>query len=75
MRRYLDPPCELHAGWQDCPDVILTRLPTGGMGIPLRDGDPPGTAETVVLIAFCPWCGSQLPDPSPDGVRQLWLGP
>jgi len=36
MASHLDPPCNRHAGWEDCPDVTLTRRPDGTIGIPVR---------------------------------------
>ncbi|MCW2921595.1 MAG: hypothetical protein JWL76_1469 [Thermoleophilia bacterium] len=63
MESHLDPPCDLHDNAWDCPDVTLTQSKRdGSIGIPVRDG---GSAR--IGIAFCPWCGSPLPNPQ-EGV-------
>jgi hypothetical protein len=46
--------CELHPSRYDCPDSLIQRVRSGYGLIVL------GT-DSVVEIAFCPWCGSRLP--------------
>jgi hypothetical protein len=49
--------CDQHPDKFDCPDVLIDFWPKKGhYGIIVHNG---GTAS--VRIAFCPWCGKQLP--------------
>lgn len=57
--------CEQHPDPQDCPDVLVRRLPGSGLyGLPIRDG-----GSSVSVIRYCPWCGTALPVPAPGGGR------
>jgi hypothetical protein len=47
--------CEKHPDPLDCPDALVITLPSGGYGMPIRDG---GTSYS--LIRYCPWCGARL---------------
>lgn len=47
--------CEQHADRNDCPDALISTV-QGGYGIIVHDG-----GNSVIKIAFCPWCGSKLP--------------
>lgn len=70
--------CEMHPNWQDCPDNLITYdgqwdqygLIIHNWGIPDLDDD---TDEPVafwprsyVVIAFCPFCGTRLPESKRD---------
>lgn len=48
---YSTEPCDVHADAWECPDMTLVRSDSG-FGIPVRDG-----GQSVIEIAFCPWCG------------------
>jgi hypothetical protein len=49
--------CDRHANRFECPDVLIYRADHGGHGLFVHDG-----GRSFVRIAFCPWCGSKLPD-------------
>lgn len=56
--------CAQHPDPQDCPDVLVRRLPgSGAYGLPIRDG-----GSAVSVIRYCPWCGTRLPE-GPAGGR------
>ena len=46
--------CDLHSSRYDCPDSLVHRV-RGGFGLIVLGTD------SVVEIAFCPWCGTGLP--------------
>jgi hypothetical protein len=46
--------CGTHESRYDCPDSLIQRV-RGGYGLIVL-----GT-QSVVEIAFCPWCGARLP--------------
>ena len=46
--------CDRHASRYDCPDSLIHRV-RGGYGLIVLGTD------SVVEIAFCPWCGTRLP--------------
>jgi hypothetical protein len=46
--------CDLHSSRYDCPDSLIQRV-RGGYGLIVLGTD------SVVEIAFCPWCGTRLP--------------
>jgi hypothetical protein len=54
MASQLQQQCEMHPSRYDCPDSLIHRV-RGGFGLIVL-----GT-NSVVEIAFCPWCGSRLP--------------
>lgn len=45
----------VHPYRNECPDVVLTRLSSGIVGIIIHDG-----GGAVYAISYCPWCGSKL---------------
>ena len=47
--------CNVHLERSDCPDAFIEQV-RGGYGLMVHDG-----GSSVVEIAFCPWCGSKLP--------------
>jgi hypothetical protein len=47
--------CGQHPNRFDCPDALIAQV-RRGYGIIVHDG-----GSSVIEIAFCPWCGSQLP--------------
>jgi hypothetical protein len=58
--------CEQHPDPQDCPDVLVRRLPgSGAYGLPIRDG-----GSSLSIIHHCPWCGTTLPGTTPDPRRR-----
>lgn len=48
--------CDVHSERSDCPDAFIKKV-RGGYGLMVHDG-----GSSVVEIAFCPWCGSKLPE-------------
>jgi hypothetical protein len=54
MAMQLKERCELHPSRYDCPDSLIHRV-RGGYGLIILGTD------SVVEIAFCPWCGTRLP--------------
>lgn len=54
--------CDQHPDRWDCPDALIAYTPKfREYGLIVHDG---GTS--TIEIAFCPWCGSQLPSPLRD---------
>ncbi|WP_405144274.1 hypothetical protein OG589_41320 [Sphaerisporangium sp. NBC_01403] len=54
--------CDLHEDPFDCPGALVEFIPKfQEYGLIVHDG---GTS--VIGIAFCPWCGSRLPDSQRD---------
>lgn len=48
--------CEYHPDRYDCPDALVDAV-RGGYGLMIHsDG-----GDSVIEIAFCPWCGTKLP--------------
>ena len=66
MKRQLTNACEEHAADPySCPDALVSYSAVfDEYGIIVHDGGP-----SSVLIQFCPWCGSKLP----DSQRDLWF--
>lgn len=63
MREEVERRCKKHAARSDCPDCLIDYSPHfREYGIIIHDG-----GSSVSRIAFCPWCGSRLPDSSRDG--------
>jgi len=52
--------CSRHANRFECPDALIYRKADGSYGLIVHDG-----GRSFIAIAFCPWCGSKLPDPTP----------
>ncbi|WP_409566607.1 DUF6980 family protein [Methylobacterium sp. E-005] len=48
--------CSVHSERSDCPDAFIAEV-RGGYGLMVHDG-----GSSVVEIAFCPLCGSKLPE-------------
>ncbi|WP_282693868.1 hypothetical protein [Streptomyces sp. CC208A] len=62
MRRQIEHHCDDHADAYDCPDAVVafsTRFQEYGLII--HDG-----GRSSFGIAFCPWCGSRLPESQRD---------
>ena len=58
MTRHVEIACEQHADSAARPDALVGYSSTyDDYGIRVHDG-----SGSVVLIAFCPWCGEQLPN-------------
>lgn len=51
--------CDLHPDRAACPDAMIAPM-NGGYGLYVRDGEG-GYGDSVIEIAFCPWCGAKLP--------------
>jgi hypothetical protein len=57
--------CEAHdSGW-DCTDVSIVKDENGEWGLPIRDQED-GSAETMLRIRHCPWCGTPLVPGNPE---------
>ena len=54
MALQLTQECELHSSRYDCPDSLINRV-RGGYGLIVLGTD------SVIEIAFCPWCATRLP--------------
>ncbi len=52
--------CDKHADPFDCPDSLIYYSERNNeYGIIIHDG-----GESFVQIMYCPWCGTNLPNPS-----------
>ncbi|WP_433208553.1 DUF6980 family protein [Dactylosporangium sp. CS-047395] len=61
MRAQLDAEDRTEDPWDD-PDVVVVYMPKfDEYGLPVRDG-----GSSMVVIGFCPWCGSRLPESRRD---------
>ena len=59
MRSNAESTCDLHRDRIDCPDCLIAySARRGTYGLIVHDG---GRSE--IAIAYCPWCGSKLPEP------------
>lgn len=66
MQDTIEHQCEVHPDPQDCPDNALIHIAKfDEYGIPVRDG-----GSSFVVITFCPWCGSRLPESKRDQFDQ-----
>jgi hypothetical protein len=58
MRRQVERRCDQHPDRFDCPDCLVTYSPRRReYGLIIHDG-----GSSWVVIQFCPWCGSELPE-------------
>lgn len=65
MTHQVNNKCDVHPRPEDCPDVLISFVEKfREYGIFVHDG---GTSS--VSIAFCPWCGNELP----DSLRDRWF--
>lgn len=56
MRTALGPhTCPTHPTPAECPDSVVGALADGRIGLRIHDG-----GSAVLVIAFCPWCGTKL---------------
>jgi hypothetical protein len=61
MHQQVTRTCDRHPDRFDCPDCLIHYSErTGGYGIIVHDG-----GRSFIRIAFCPWCGTKLPDIDP----------
>jgi Domain of unknown function (DUF6980) len=68
MQDQLDVPCPDHYDdMSQCPDSLVTRWDSGDYGLRIHNG---GTA--VVLIDYCPWCGTRPSGPWQAAKRRFW---
>lgn len=51
--------CEYHQDRAACPDAMIGEV-RGGFGLYVRDGEQ-GYGTSLIEIAYCPWCGTNLP--------------
>ena len=53
--------CEQHPNRHDCPDCLIDYWPKSNTyGIMIHDG-----GESVIVISYCPWCGTKLSEQVP----------
>ncbi len=65
MRGQLTYRCDQHPAPHDCPDVfVIYNARFDEYGMPVRDG-----GWSSVLMRFCPWCGTAMP----DSKRDFWF--
>lgn len=65
MRRNLEFTCAQHSSPFECPDALVSYSPRfNEYGLIVHGG-----GSSVVGIAFCPWCGSKLP----ESLRDRWF--
>jgi hypothetical protein len=50
--------CDEHPDPYECADNVVVQTESGYFGLPVHDG-----GSSHVVIQFCPWCGTRLPDP------------
>ncbi len=55
MARALNFACEEHVDPFECPDALVIRTSSGGVGLIVHDG-----GSSSIEISHCPWCGSQV---------------
>lgn len=61
MRYYVEYTCDQHPDRFDCPDCLLSYdEPHQSYGLIILNEAGGGT----ISIAYCPWCGTKLPDQS-----------
>jgi len=61
--------CDQHPDRYDCPDALVAYVPQfREYGLIVHDGGGAPNASHVG-IAFCPWCGSELP----PSLRDEWF--
>lgn len=69
MRFQIEVDCDLHDDPMECVDCAVVYSPKfREYGLPVRDG-PGGSANAVVVIDYCPWCGTKLP----ASLRDRWF--
>jgi len=62
MKRNATQSCAQHPSRFDCPDALIEYFPRlGEYGLIIHDG-----GQSVVTIAFCPFCGAKLPTSRTD---------
>jgi hypothetical protein len=65
MRSHLEFSCEQHSSPFDCPDALVAYSESfNEYGLIVHDG-----GGSFILISFCPWCGSRLP----ESLRARWF--
>ena len=62
LKRALDHECDQHSDPFDCPDQLVAYAPRfDEFSLIIHDG-----GHSSVLIQYCPWCGSRLPESKRD---------
>jgi hypothetical protein len=65
MKTHLDFSCEQHSSPFECPDALVFHSEKfDEYGLIVHNG-----GEIYVLIQFCPWCGTQMP----QSLRNRWF--
>jgi hypothetical protein len=62
MEAHLEAKCSVHDDRHDCPDALINYVSKfDEYGLIIRDG-----GSSSISIAYCPWCGDQLPPSKRD---------
>jgi hypothetical protein len=65
MRSQVELVCDKHPDRSDCPDCLVQYSPKfREYGLLVHDG-----GSSMVVIRFCPWCGTRLP----ESLRDRWF--
>ena len=57
MRENVERTCDVHTDRFECADCLVHYSEkSGAYGLIIHDGE-----RSVIRIAYCPWCGSNLP--------------
>jgi hypothetical protein len=65
MQSHAELGCESHVPRHDCPDVLIDySAKFREYGLLIHDG-----GRSSIGIAYCPWCGSRLP----ESLRDRWF--
>ncbi len=65
MQSNVENTCDQHPDRYDCPDCLVDfSARSRQYGLMIRNEAGGG----MILIRFCPWCGTGLPDPLPVSV-------
>ena len=61
MRYNVEYTCDMHPNRGDCPDCLVEYSErSSSYGLMIRNEAGGG----VITIAYCPWCGTKLPQPA-----------
>jgi hypothetical protein len=61
MRYNVEYTCDVHPDRGDCPDCLVDYWETSSRYVLLIRNEAGGGG---IVIAYCPWCGTKLPEPT-----------
>ena len=68
MRSNVEYVCDVHPDRYDCGDCLIDFWPSSKRyGIMIRNDAGGG----MIVIAYCPWCGTKLPDLDDDAGSRM----